>query len=112
MPEGHIAENIATRLKDSVAMFNLLGKVHACEHDNAGNLCEEWADVSCFGHTLQLCVKPAIDIQSVSKTVAKCRKLVGHFPHSTTMMAQLRTQQELMDVPCHDLIQDVPTPSN
>ena len=62
-----------------VSEFDLDGKVQTCVHDNArniecaGNLCEEWTDLGCFGHTLQLCVKPALELPTVSKTVARSR---------------------------------------
>ncbi|WAR26770.1 ZBED1-like protein, partial [Mya arenaria] len=65
MPERHTAENIAE--------FGLTGKVECCVHDNArniqkaGTLCPEWGDHSCFAHTLQLCIKPVLELPSVSK---------------------------------------------
>ena len=115
MPERHTGENLANRLKDSVREFNLKGKVDTCVHDNArnmdcaGNMCDEWGDLGCFGHTLQLCLKPAMELTAVSKVVAKCRKLVGHFKHSTTLTAEMGVRQKAMAVPQHSLVQDVPT---
>ncbi|KAH3774388.1 hypothetical protein DPMN_175770 [Dreissena polymorpha] len=53
-----------------------------CVHDNvrnmecAGDKCDEWGNLGCFGHTLQLCVKPALELASVSKTIARCRRLI------------------------------------
>ncbi|XP_052806300.1 E3 SUMO-protein ligase ZBED1-like [Mya arenaria] len=94
--------------------------VECCVHDNArniqkaGTLCPEWGDHSCFAHTLQLCIKPFLELPSVSKVLSKCRKLVGHFKHSTTLNAELHRRQERMQKegekqPTLALIQDVPT---
>lgn len=115
MPERHTGENLAAKLQTCVAEFGLGDKVDTCVHDNArnmekaGSMCEEWGDLGCFGHTLQLCIKPVLELALVEKTTAKCRKLIGHFKHSTTMTAELRNRQSLLKAPEHALIQDVPT---
>lgn len=116
MPEKHTGENLAKRLKDTVDEFGLTGKIESCVHDNARNMenagsrCDDWSDVSCFGHTLQLCIKPVMEILSVSNAMARCRKLVGHFKHSTTLTAELtnRQIQRGKKTPL-SLVQDVPT---
>ena len=38
-----------------------------------------------------------------------CRKLVGHFKHSTLAMAALKEKQEQLNLDKHRLIQDVST---
>lgn len=82
MPERHTGENIAEKLQNVVSEFDITGKVDTCVHDNARNMesagkkCPEWGDLGCFGHTMQLCIKPAIELGSVSKVVAKCRSLL------------------------------------
>ena len=45
----------------------------------------------------------------MSKVVSKCRKLVGHFKHSTTVTAEMRKRQKMLGLKEHELIQDVPT---
>ena len=115
MPETHTRMNLAEKLKDCIFEFDLNDKIITMVHDNArnmecaGELCEEWSDLGCFGHALQLCVKPALELLSVTKVVAKCRKLVGHFKHSTTLTAEKKARQKFLTVPEHELIQDVPT---
>ena len=115
MPERHTGENLATRLTDCVEEFNLQGKVETCVHDNArnmecaGNICDQWNDFGCFGHTIQLCLKPALDLPKVSLVVSKCRKLVGHFKHSTTLTAEMKVRQKSMGLKENVLIQDVAT---
>ena len=78
MPERHTGENLANKLLDCASEFELENKVESVVHDNARNMqsasdkCEDWGDIGCFGHTLQLCVKPALELQNVSKIVSKC----------------------------------------
>ena len=114
MPEKHTGDNLADRLTECVSEFGLDGKIECCVHDNAANMnCAgrkcPWSDLGCFGHTLQLCIKPGLEQQSVSKMVSKARKLVGHFKHSTTLTAELEKRQVLLKVPKHKLISDVST---
>lgn len=52
---------------------------------------------------------PAIELPAVSKAVTKCRKLVGHFKHSVTLIAEMGVHQKAMTVPEHSLVQDVAT---
>ncbi|XP_062586859.1 E3 SUMO-protein ligase ZBED1-like [Saccostrea cucullata] len=115
VPESHTTINLAYKIKDILQEFNLLNKVDICVHDNArnieraGELSPEWEDLSCFGNTLQLVIKPALDLPNIAKIIGKCRKLVGHFKHSTTLAAELSKRQKLLGIPVQDLIQDVPT---
>ena len=115
IPERHTGEYIANKLKSAVAEFNLDGIVSTVVHDNArkmnsvGKKCPEWDDLNCFGHTIQLCIKHCPDISAVSKLIARARKIVGHFKHSTTVMAEMRTCQKLFELPQHELIQNVTT---
>lgn len=60
-------------------------------------------------HTLQLCIKPALEIPTVAKLISRARKLVGPFKHSTTVAAELRKRQQIFQLPQHELIQDVTT---
>lgn len=76
---------------------------------SAGNKCPDWSDHRCFTHTLQLCIKPALEIPTVAKLISRSRKLVGHFKHSTTVAAELRKRQQIFQLPQHELIQDVTT---
>ena len=114
MPEKHTGDNLADKLIECVEEFGISDKVECCVHDNAANMnCAgrkcPWADVGCFAHTLQLCIKPGLEINSVSKMVSRARKLVGHFKHSTTLTAEMEKRQEKLEVKQHKLISDVTT---
>ncbi|CAC5397957.1 unnamed protein product [Mytilus coruscus] len=75
MPERHTGDNIANKLQSIVSEFELDGKIDTCVHDNArnmecaGNKCLEWGAFGCFGHTLQLCIKPTRKTKKADATV-------------------------------------------
>ena len=86
-------------------------KVVAVVRDNAANmvlasqLLEDWDDLPCFGHTLQLAVKAGLDLAIISRLTAMCRKIVGHFKHSVVAMGALREKQQSMNIAQHALVQ-------
>ena len=64
----------------------------------------------CFAHTLQLIVNDGILLQAgVVQLLAICRKIVGHFKHSTVAYHEI---QERLSLPPHHLQQDVKTKCN
>ena len=90
-------------------------RVHVVIRDNAANMvagireCELPA-IGCAIHTLQLVVKNSIMIQrTVIDMLARCRKIVGHFKHSSLAYQHLRNIQSQLSLPEHKLIQDEPT---
>ena len=69
----------------------------------------QWPHVSCFSHTLQLGVEKAMKLPQVAKTLARCRRLVGHFNHSAKSSYLLKKKQLDLHHVKHSLIQDVVT---
>ena len=66
--------------------------------------------MSCFLHTLQLVVKNAIFSQrAMSDSIAKAKKIVGHFSHSHKACQKLKEIQIIKGLSEHKLIQDVST---
>ena len=43
----------------------------------------DWINVPCFSHTLNLAVEKVLLLPEVSKAVARCHHLVSHFHHSS-----------------------------
>jgi hypothetical protein len=113
MPERHTGVHIQERLLEASKEWKIEEKVVAVVHDNAANmvlaseLLEEWGDLECFGHTLQLALNAALDLSPISRLTAICRKIVGHFKHSIVVMGALRERQRGMNTPQHSLLQDV-----
>jgi zinc finger BED domain-containing protein 1 (E3 SUMO-protein ligase ZBED1) len=123
MDEKHSAENLAERLITTLVDDWGLQKSQVCAvvHDNAANMmrmntllneeleCPTWTSIPCTAHSLQLAINAGLTHPPVHTVIAACRKLVGHFKHSTRAVAELRKQQENMQLPQHELIQDVAT---
>ncbi|XP_052786338.1 E3 SUMO-protein ligase ZBED1-like [Mya arenaria] len=114
MPERHTGDNLALRLQGCASEFGISGRINTCVHDNARNMerAETECDLGslgCFGHTLQLSIKSAFALPDVNRVVSRCRKLVGHIKHSTTLMAEMRKRHATPKVPKHELMQDVTT---
>ena len=69
-----------------------------------------WDHLRCFAHTLQLAVtKELLECNEIAKLSAASRKFIGHFKHSVIAMTTLGQKQEQLNVPSHQLIQDVST---
>ena len=115
MPERHTGVHISERLMKATVEWKISEKVVAVVRDNAANmvlasqLLEDWDDLPCFGHTLQLAVKAGLDLAIISRLTAMCRKIVGHFKHSVVAMGALREKQQSMNIAQHALVQDIAT---
>ena len=114
MPEQHTGVHISERLVKA-SEWKINEKVVAVVRDNAANmvlaswLLEDWGDLPCFGHALQLAVKAGLDLPLISRLTAVCRKIVGHFKHSVKAMGALREKHRGLNIPQHTLLQDVST---
>ena len=115
IPERHTGENISLRLTNVSEQWCIKQKVVALVRDNAANMVsasrilEDWDDLPCFAHTLQLAVKAGLDLPVINRLSAICRKIVGHFKHSVLAMEALREKQRNMNIAQHSLLQDVAT---
>ena len=85
LDELHSAENLAIRLELVKADWNLDGKIRVYVQDNAfnqaaaGRFIDDWEDLPCFAHTLQLAVNAGFAIEEVNELIKKSGKLVGFF---------------------------------
>ncbi|CAC5362846.1 unnamed protein product [Mytilus coruscus] len=114
MHERHTGENLSERLKSTDSEFELDGKIVSSVHDNARNMnCAsekcDFEDMKCFVHTIQLCIKPFLEIPASAKLTTHARKLVGHLKHSTDITAEMRKRQNLFGLRQNELVQDVVT---
>lgn len=115
MSERHTGIHIAESLTEIAKDWNLDRKVVAIVHDNASNmvlasdLLEEWGDLPCFGHTLQLAVNTGLEISCIRRLSGACKKTVAHFKHSVVATTALHERQMTMNIPQHSLLQEVST---
>ena len=85
LDERHSAENLAIRLELVNTDWNLEGKIRVCVRDNsfnqaaAGRLIDDWEDLPCFAHILQLAVNAGFAIEEVNELIKKSGKLVSFF---------------------------------
>ena len=63
----------------------------------------------CFGHTLQLSVQKAFNLNEIAVVLGKVHKLVGHFKKSSKAKYCLHEKQKLLNLPDHELIQQCDT---
>lgn len=115
-PGSHTSELISNAFFDMLQMWDInISKIHLLVRDNGANIvkgCKEAGipSVSCFIHTLQLVITQSIDSQrSVVDLIATCKKIVGHFNHSSTACSKLKEIQAELNVAPNKLIQDVST---
>ena len=69
----------------------------------------QWSRVPCFSHTLQLAVEVVLKLPEVSRALARCRQLVGHFNRSTKFNYLLKQKQTDLHPKQLALNQDVST---
>ncbi|XP_065323357.1 zinc finger BED domain-containing protein 4-like [Gordionus sp. m RMFG-2023] len=114
--ESHTAINIAQILDEIINYWGIKkNKLHLIIRDNAPNITlamknGKFQRVSCFAHSLQLVAQAAILSQrSIIDMLARVRKIVGHFKHSSIAQNCLKEIQIRLSLAQHKLIQDVPT---
>lgn len=109
LEERHTGDYLASEIKSSILNWHIYEKIVAIVHDNGSNIRhvaslrnDQWVDVPCAAHTLQLCVNAATGLNTADSTnpVAKCihaaSRLVGHFNHSVLATNELLKRQETM----------------
>ncbi|XP_065642244.1 zinc finger BED domain-containing protein 4-like [Hydra vulgaris] len=116
---SHKGVKISKFLKDSLNEWKIpTNKVYFVLSDNAANMKLaikeaglEKNSLSCVIHTLQLCITDKLFKQQtiVNDLIAKSRKIVTHFHHSSSFMDMQHEIQQQLKLPQHSLIQDVVT---
>lgn len=115
-PGSHTSELIKNVFFDMLHMWDInIPNIHLMVRDNGANMVKGCNDagipsVSCFIHTLQLVITQSINSQrSVVDLIATCKKIVGHFNHSSAACSKLKEIQTELNVAPNKLIQDVST---
>ena len=114
-PESHTAVNVANELTTILAEWKIEeSKVAAITTDNGMNITAAvrnlgWTHLPCFSHTLQLSVEKVLKLPLVVKAIARCKRIVTHFNHSSKSSYLLKEKQSNLGHKQHSLIQDVIT---
>jgi hypothetical protein len=113
---SYTADNIAGIVKSLLTKWNIGSKVHVFPGDNTKNITAGLRDagvpsVSCFSHTLQLCVRAGqVSQRAIIDATTTCRNVATHFSHSVLAKGKLEDiQTTILHQPCHAIIQDVQT---
>ena len=111
--ERHFAANVAEVFENFAADWDITSKVKAVITDNGRNMTSAVAltgfpHIPCMAHSLQLSILHGFKVADTDVLFAKCRKVVGHFKHSSANTAELMSCNE-SESPLNKLQQDVPT---
>lgn len=115
--EQHTSANLAEGLKETVLEWKLerSGTTITVTTDNARNIVNAVKEaglgpqIGCFAHTINLASQKATGLNQVSRVLGRVRRIVSFFHRSSTAAHILESKQEMLSVPKHTLIQDVPT---
>lgn len=93
--ESKTAENIAEHVRTILHQWNIQGKVHHMISDNAANIVKAvklvpLIHLPCMAHTFQLAINNGLAKAGIETTLAKCRKIVGHYKHSSLRLMELK----------------------
>ena len=82
--------------------------------DNAANITAAVRDggfshIGCVEHTLQLVINDGLDNENVTGVLKSIRSIVGHFHRSTASRQLLNNVQAQLQLPGHQLCQEVST---
>ena len=97
--ETHTGELISEALGEALLEWNLsYENMVAATTDNGSNIVRAmallcWTRVNFFSHTIQLAIEKVMDIPRVSRAVACCKQLIGHFNHSSKSSYLLKKKQ-------------------
>ena len=95
-PDSHSGVNIAEEIDKSLQKWSLpLDRLVVFTTDNGSNIVVAVDELKCtrfpcFSHCLNLAVEKASSIPEISRVVARCRRLVSHFHHSSKDMYVLK----------------------
>ncbi|XP_036347407.1 zinc finger BED domain-containing protein 1-like, partial [Rhagoletis pomonella] len=115
MEERPTSDNIAIMLDMVQEDWNICTKVHSIVHDNANVMKAAVRllnkdNINCAGHTLQLCIKDALqNIEEYNMIQSKAQKIVSHFKHSNIATTALINKQRQLGINEERLVQSCPT---
>ncbi|XP_023223466.1 zinc finger BED domain-containing protein 4-like [Centruroides sculpturatus] len=113
---SHTGTNIAKELNAIAERWNIPhSKIHLLVHDSGANMIKgvrdaEYDSANCFIHSLQRAVKESLKSQTeITQMVVAARRIVTHFNHSGIAQEKLKCIRQELNLPNHQLVQDVST---
>ncbi|CAG5034776.1 unnamed protein product [Parnassius apollo] len=115
-PGSHSGINIAKERNAITERWNIpQSKLHLLVHDSGSNMIKGVRDAgydsgSCFIHSLQRAIDHSLQSQpEVQQMIVAARRIVTHFNHSDLAEQKLKSIQQELNLPNHQLVQDVST---
>ncbi|RVE46089.1 hypothetical protein evm_009253 [Chilo suppressalis] len=111
-PDRHTAANLALELKRITDIWQITDKIVAVTSDNACNIkaairLNNWRQIPCFAHTLNLVVQSAL--REIKDITTKIKHIVEVFRRSPLASERLKNMQKKLGEPLLKLKQDVAT---
>lgn len=106
---------LANFLSDQAMQWGIQEKIVGMTSDNGANIVNavtdhlNWPHFGCAGHTLQLCLKPAMELPPVDTLLSRAKKIVTHVHKSYKAQEELTTKQKQLGLKTHALVQSVDT---
>ena len=82
---------------------------YASNMEKAGIMFQPECHIKCYAHTLNLAAQVSLTVKQVSHILSRMRKIVAFFHLSSVATAKLREQADILQLPKHKLLIDVPT---
>lgn len=109
LEDRHTSEYLAQKIEKALLEWSIQEKVTAIVHDNGSNVAkiattinDNYCDIPCAAHTLQLCVNSAMGTSTqvsqhvIARTINAASRLVGHFNHSPLATSEMMKRQTNM----------------
>ena len=112
--DRHYAENCARHFSTAASSYQLQDRISTITTDNARNVTAglrllPYTNIPCAAHSLQLSLNAGMNAADIGNVLQKCRKIVGHFKHSSANLLELTREQVEQQQPVLSVVQDVPT---
>lgn len=110
----HFAENVAEDFESVTEAWEITQKVTTIGTDSARTMTAAMRQLTfqhmpCVAHVLQRTITVCLADSGFTATLARCRKIVGHFKHSPSNTEELHKEQTQLGQDNEPLIQDVST---
>ncbi|XDV29398.1 hypothetical protein PO909_032532 [Leuciscus waleckii] len=108
----HFAENVAGDFESVAEAWEITQKVTTIGTDSARTMIAAMRQLTfqhmpCVAHVLQRTITVCLADSGFTATLARCRKIVGHFKHSPSNTEELHKEQTQLEQDKEPLIQDV-----